>query len=376
MTRILAVGAGSMGRRRLRDLIALNAGEVILYEPATERCREVAARYGIRGFTDLETAFKENPDVVTVSVPPALHDNYVARAMAESKHVMAEVPFAFGLEAMERVGAASRQYPKILGISHTIRYYPPFRLIRDLIHSERIGRPYYLEFSLGNYLPDWHPYEDYRKFYVSDVGLGGAGMDMLLHELAAIQWWLGPVRSVYAQFTKLSDLEIQGPDNHDIMLEFERGTRGLFHHDIIERGTPGRHVRIVGSSGSVEWHQWMPVVRVVEGRESQMREVPFSEAADWSEAIAASRESAAIVAGSPLPSGRLPEEGDAEFRYESCYLRELRHFLDAVRGERTFSMANVDEELHNVRVFHAIRRSAAEGRPVAVAELSGLRATL
>ena len=66
--KILAVGAGSMGRRRLRDLLALEAGEVVLYEPQADRCYEIAARFGLRGFTDFEKALAEKPDAMTVSI--------------------------------------------------------------------------------------------------------------------------------------------------------------------------------------------------------------------------------------------------------------------------------------------------------------------
>ena len=369
--KILAIGAGSMGRRRLRDLIALRAGEVMLYEPAVERCREVAARFGIRGFTDPEAAFGSDPDVVSVSVPPALHDGYVARAMAGSKHVMAEVPFAFDLVAMERVAAEAARYPAVLGISHAIRYYPPYRLVHDLVAQGRIGRPLYLEYSLGNYLPEWHPYEDYRSFYASDAALGGAGMDMLLHELAAIRWWLGPIRAVQARFAKLSSLEIKGPDSQDILLEFESGAAGFFHHDVIERNTAGRHIRVVGEAGTLEWHQNQTELRFVEGPDNRVRQVPFSEAADWREAVDASREVAAILARGLPPSAPTREaQPDAQFRYESCYLREVRHFLEAVRGEHPFTMSSAAEELDSVRVFHAILRSASEGRRVAAAELA------
>ena len=77
-------------------------------------------------------------------------------------------------------------------------------------------------------------------------------MDMLLHELAAIQWWLGPVESVYARFSKLSTLEIKGPDSHDILLTFEGGTDGIFHHDVIEQGDAYQPPGIHQAAGDLE----------------------------------------------------------------------------------------------------------------------------
>src|SRR6185437_10532943 len=127
------------------------------------------------------------------------------------------------------------------GVSHTIRYYPPFRLIHDLLQKGTVGRPLYLEYSLGNYLPDWHPYEDYRKFYASDQKMGGAGMDMLSHEISAIHWWMGTSTKIQARLAKVSSLQISGPDTHDVLMRFENGAVGFFHHDVIERGTAHSH---------------------------------------------------------------------------------------------------------------------------------------
>ena len=202
--KILAVGAGSMGRRRLRDLLALEAGEVVLYEPQADRCYEIAARFGLRGFTDFEKALAEKPDAMTVSTPPALHDRYVQKAVDLRIHVFAEVPFVLDPEVLGAITATADDYPSVLGVSHTMRYYPPVRIIHDRILSGHIGKPLYLEYSLGNYLPDWHPYEDYRRFYASDVSeatlstahriLFGrlAGICSLRPTLNTLQSWLRP----------------------------------------------------------------------------------------------------------------------------------------------------------------------------------------
>ncbi len=193
---------------------------------------------------------------------------------------------------------------------------------------------------------------------------------MLLHELAAIHWWLGGIASVYARSSKLSALEIKGADSYDILLAFEGGGRGFFHHDLIEQETVGRHVRVVGERGTIEWHQNLAEVRLFDGTSGSTQKLPFSQAADWAEAAEASRQMNQILAKTTTLSGRIPGAKLRAYNYESNYLRELRHFLDAVRGKHPFTMSSVAEELQVVRTFHAIVRSAEQNREVHVAEFS------
>src|SRR5689334_1734086 len=130
--KILCIGAGSMGRRRLRDLTYLSPRNVILCEKSPDRCKQVAAAFGVPAYTDLDEAFAQKPDVVSVSTPPAFHEDPVQRAMEVRAHVFSEVPFVLNLEKMGEIVRTAGDYPKVLAASHSFRMYPPIRLIRDL----------------------------------------------------------------------------------------------------------------------------------------------------------------------------------------------------------------------------------------------------
>ena len=363
--KILVIGGGSMGRRRLRDLTYLNPGGVALFEPQPNRCKEVSESFEISGYTNLDDALNERPDAMVVSTPPALHETYVVRGVQDTRGVFSEVPFLLDYRKLKDV-AKNAAPDVVLGVSHTIRYYPPFRLIKDIIDERTIGRTLYLEYSLGNYLPDWHPYEDYRKFYASKQSQGGAGMDMLLHELSAIQWWMGKIGKVQSRLAKVSALEISGPDCHDILLTFTSGAVGFFHHDVIERGTVGRHIRIVGEEGTLEWHQNQSSIRVYTGSDNRNVETSFDKARDWNDAIAASREAALLLSRQRSKSGQIPSAAAPSFTYESCYLREMRHFVNAVQGVSSYTMCGITEELNTVATFEAVLASAESGKELVV----------
>jgi predicted dehydrogenase len=176
------------------------------------------------------------------------------------------------------------------------------------------------------------------------------------------------VESLCARVSKTSQLEIGGPDTHDALLTFRNGCRGYFHHDIIEQGTRGRHIRIVGDAGTIEWGQHEPTIRVYDGREKTSREVTFDQAADWEEAKQASKRMRQILASTTSKSGAVLSGEQDEFTYESCYLREMENFLEAAEGTRPYTTATIEEELHNVRLFHTLLDSSDQHneRPVCV----------
>jgi predicted dehydrogenase len=355
-----------MGRRRLRDLTYLATGDVILCEKSPGRCHQVATAFGVPAYTELDEAFAQKPDVVTVSTPPALHEEPLRRAIETRAHIFAEVPFVLNLETMREIAHNAEAYPKTLAASSSFRMYPPVRLIRELISSGAIGKPLYLEHSLGNHVADWHSYERYQDFYAGDIRMGGAGTDMIPHDFLGIQWWMGKVEGLQARLSKVSSLEVVGPDLHDVLLTFASGARGFFHNDIIEHGTAGRHVRIAGESGTIEWHQNLPAVRVYRAGNKANEMAGFDQASDWQSAVEASREMKAILQKQQVVSGQPPVPVTGEFTYESCYLREMRHFVNAVQGKAPYTAVTLEEELHNVEIYHAVLRSGETGLEVKI----------
>lgn len=89
-------------------------------------------------------------------------------------------------------------------------------------------------YHVGQYLPDWHPWEDYNSFFVGNPRTNGC-REILAIELPWIVTCFGDVKSVNVLKSKNSQLNISYNDNYMIQLQHENGTKGLFAVDIVSR---------------------------------------------------------------------------------------------------------------------------------------------
>ena len=78
----LVVGVGSIGKRHIANLRQLGVRHIWAYDPQAERVAEAEARWGVRGFADLEAALAAGPRAVLVCSPPVYH---IPQALAAAR---------------------------------------------------------------------------------------------------------------------------------------------------------------------------------------------------------------------------------------------------------------------------------------------------
>ncbi len=69
--------------------------------------------------------------------------------------------------------------------------HPGLQKIEEWINQDKLGKIYSVQVDLGEYLPDWHPWEDYRQSYAARADQGGGVVLTLIHELDYLHWLFG-----------------------------------------------------------------------------------------------------------------------------------------------------------------------------------------
>lgn len=310
--RFLVVGLGSMGKRRIRNLQFLKAGEILGFDLRADRREEVGSRYGVKTFVSFEEALAENPDAFIISTPPDRHLPYALAAARHGKHFFTEAGVTTdGLE--ELIGLCNNQ--KIVAApSCTMRFQPSIRVIKKLVEDQVIGKIQAFTYHSGQYLPDWHPWEDYRSFYVSQRETG-ACREIVPFELVWLTWVLGEVTLVSCFKGKLSGLEADIDDVYQLLLGFQGGALGHMLVDVIAR-VPYRVLKLISEEGVISWDWQEKCVRVFQ-----------AVTGGWEEYHE--------------PKGTVENGYIVE---EEMYINEMEHFLKAVRGERQYPYSLVEDK--------------------------------
>lgn len=328
--KFLVIGCGSIGKRHIRNLKFLNAGEIIAHDVRPERCLEVEREYNIQAYPRLEDALEQGPAVALICNPSSLHISSALSAAEAGCNLFIEKPLSHSIDSVDRLIEVVAQKRLVALVGCNMRFHRGVSLMKELLDKQEIGGVLAARVQAGFYLPDWHPTEDYRKSYSASKSLGGGAVLDGIHELDYIMWFLGGVRQVFSFAGKLSDLEVDVEDTAEILLKFETGTIAEVHLDFIQR-VRGRSCQLIGETGTIIWDQKEAGVRLYSVEDGYWRFYP--EPFDYS--------------------------------INEMYVREMQHFIKCVKGEERL-IKDLRQAKSVLAVALAAKESARTGRVVEV----------
>lgn len=250
--KFLVSGCGSIGKRHIRNLKALKAGQIIAHDVKIEQCREVEREYGIKAYSELEEALAEKPDVALICTPSSLHITPALRAAVNGCHLFIEKPLSHSLDGVAELIEIVNQKGLLTLVGCNMRFHPAMIIMKELLDKRVIGKVICIRVQAGQYLPDWHPGEDYRQGYSARKKLGGGVILDGIHEIDYVRWFLGEASQVFCFSGKLSSLEIETEDTAEIFLNFKTGAIAEIHLDYIQRAY-ARSCQIIGEEGTILW---------------------------------------------------------------------------------------------------------------------------
>jgi predicted dehydrogenase len=265
--RLLVIGLGAIGQRHVRNLRAILGDHLdllavrsrglphVLSDTLTvEAPKGLCEKYGIRVFAHLDDALAHAPQAAFVCNPTSLHIATALRVARAGCHLFIEKPLGHEESGVEELMDSVDRQGLVATVGYQLRFHPCLRTVQRLLSSDAIGQVVAVRAEVGEYLPRWHTYEDYRGTYGARRDLGGGTLLSQIHEMDYLYWFFGLPETVYTLGGHLSSLEIDVEDVTSTLMQFDRnGVRFPvhLHQDYLQR--PARRTcQIIGDRGKIE----------------------------------------------------------------------------------------------------------------------------
>jgi predicted dehydrogenase len=350
MKKILIVGLGGIGQRHTRNLRALlgDSVEILAFRQRrlthvvtptlnAEQDRNVEDVYNIRSFASLVSALAERPDAAFIANPTRQHVPVAIECARAGCDLFLEKPVSDSLDGTGELLELVRSHQLIAMVGYQLRFHPCIQRLAAIVHSGVLGNLLAVRSVLGEYLPNWHPYEDYRSMYAARAELGGGVVLTQIHELDFLYSIFGAPSRVYSVGGHHSELDVDVEDTATSLLEvpWQGVTLPIQLHTDYLQSPPLRQTEVLGDRARVLVD--LPSLTV-----------------------------ALFKRNTPEPEIFRLENFDRN----SLFLDQTRHFLDCV-ATRSKPIVDLADGLVSLRVALAIKQSIATRAPVDLPPLHG-----
>ena len=297
--RIVVVGLGSMGKRRIRLIKEMYPGYILFgVDGRSDRREEASRQYNIKCLDSINSV--NGADCAFICTSPLSHNSLIHECLLKGWNVFTElnlVPNGY----KENLSLA-REKSKTLFLSSTFFYREEIIFIRSKVTKDR---KWNYSYHIGQYLPDWHPWENYNDFFLGDKHTNGC-REILAIELPWLTETFGEVDFVHVLSDKLTGLNIDYKDNFIIQIQHKNGNKGSLIVDVVSP-VAVRKFEVYSERQYISWNGTPDSVAIFDDKSKKMVPVTLSEKAEHM-------------------------EGYSSFVVENAYKNEIQEFFNVVDG--------------------------------------------
>ena len=330
--KVTVFGSGSIGLRHLTNLIKLKKELKISSIFSYDTKNKIGFLGKSKEFIFTQN-FKEaakNCDVAFICVPTHLHNQTINKILTYTKcHFYIEKPLSSEIKDCLKTLKKIKKIKKKVGVGYMLVNHPLILNAKSLIEKKVIGKPIFARAECGFYLPNWHPWEDYRKFYMAHKNQGGGVLLDTSHEINYLQRLFGNVTNVQGIVGKFSNLEITSDDLALSILKFKKNNLiGHVHLDLLQFDK-SRSFKVIGTKGVIEGSLVTNTLRIFTNNKKKAIEKKIN------------------------------------YNFNNIYITQLRQLWALINNKKS-NLCNGEEAYHTMQIIEAIRKSNKSGKKIKI----------
>ena len=297
--KIVVIGLGSMGKRRIRLIKEIYPDYILIgIDGRSDRREEASIQFGIECADSVNSI--EAADCAFICTSPLSHNSLIHECLLKGWNVFTElnlVPDGY----QDNISLA-KEMNRTLFLSSTFFYREEIQYIRSKVTE---GKKWNYIYHIGQYLPDWHPWESYKDFFLGDKRTNGC-REIMAIELPWLTGTFGEVDTVNVLSDKLTDLNIDYKDNYLVQIRHKNGNKGALVVDVVSP-VAVRRLEVYSEGAYISWNGTPESVEEYNPECKKLIPVTLTEQAEHI-------------------------DGYSTFVVENAYKNEIREFFNVVNG--------------------------------------------
>ena len=328
MHTILIVGYGSIGKRHFKNISKILDAKIIVL--TKQKNLPELQKNGIHVVNSLKEALLHKPDIGFVTNETSLHVDTAIKLANNGMNLFLEKPLSHSIKNVNKLQKIIKKKKLITQIGCHMRFHPCIRKIKNILEKNSLGRILSVDIESSSYLPDWHPYEDYRFGYAARDDLGGGISLTSIHEIDLLYWFFGMPQKVFSIIGKFSDLKVKTDDLSVMTFLLKNKIVGEVHLDYFQR-PEFKSCKIKGVKGTLYW-------------DSCINEVKFfsHKSQKWKSLIKIQN-----------------------FQKNLMYVDEIKYFFNCIKNNRT-TMNNIDDGIKTLQIILNAKKSSKLGKLISI----------
>ena len=240
---ILICGAGSVGIRHAKNLIHLGYKNLIFF---TRKKKILIQNKEFKRYTSLNNLFKRNkPLIAFITNETSKHIDTAINCANHGCDLFIEKPLTHKTQKVKKLIKIINKKRIINMVGYMLRFHPIIKILKKLIKEKKLGKIYHFYSEWGEYLPYWHPNENFKKSYAANKKLGGGALLTLSHDLDLLHYFFGKPKNIVIKKFELG-LKINAETAANIFIEFKDNLSGFVHIDYLQKKSE-RYLKIAGT---------------------------------------------------------------------------------------------------------------------------------